>query len=333
MKHSLHIGLLLLPFIVGCSGKPAKESAVSAPSGVGIRSFLFKDSARKREIVTKVWYPTTVKEGYKPAIIFDTGAVENAPMPKEKHPTVFLSHGTGGYAETMSWIATTLASQGFVVIAPNHPGDTFGNVSLVGRFRKWERPRDISFLIDHLSTVPDLAAAVDKGRLGVAGFSMGGYAALALAGIEFNRATYENYCKANKTVDCKLFEGVDRRKLDTKGEAPILKDDRIKATVALAPFGGPGSGAGKVSGPVFLIAAEDDEILPYSRNAKHFSELVPNSKLVTFPQGKHYALLGPCTAKGIMVVPEICSDPAGVDRNKVQEKISPEILNFFKQSL
>jgi len=331
MRASLYILLTLL--VSACGGRATKESAVPAPTGVGIRSFVFNDSARKRELVTKVWYPTPVTQGYKPAIIFDTGAVENAPMPKEKHPVVFLSHGSGGYAETLSWLATTLASNGFVVIAPNHPGDTFGNLSVKGRFRKWERPRDISFIIDKLDTAPDLAAASDKAKIGVAGFSMGGYAALALAGVEFNRATYEKYCQANKSVDCKLFEGVDRKKLNTKGEAPSLKDPRIKATVAMAPFGGPGSAAGKTDGPLYIVATEDDEILPFQANAKHFSELVPKSKLVSFPKGKHYALVGPCTEKGKAVVPEICSDPAGVDRGAIQAKVAPEVLEFFKQSL
>jgi len=39
-----------------------------------------------------------------------------------KRPLIVLSHGTGGGAAGMAWLAETLASNGYIVAAVNHHG-------------------------------------------------------------------------------------------------------------------------------------------------------------------------------------------------------------------
>ncbi len=327
---------ILLAALIGCSGKAIKESEIPTLQGVGIRSFSFLDKTRNRNLITKVWYPTEANEGTRLSFIFDSGAIEGAAWPaaREKLPVVFLSHGSGGYAETLSWLASLLASHGFLVIAPNHPGDTFGNTNPNGIFRKWERARDITYIIDHLDSVPELAGRADKARMGIAGFSMGGYAALALGGVGFDRKSYESYCASHASPDCRLFDGVNRAKLDSKGEQVNLADSRLRAVLALAPFGGPGAVVGKQNGVAIYIAGTlDDEILPFEKNARHYSNLIPQSRFKEFPKGGHYAMVGPCTEKGKLFASEICADRFGVDRAKIQGELGPEVLAFFRDSL
>jgi len=327
--------LAVLALVAACSGHSIKNS-VPAPQGVGIRTFIFKDTARNRELVTKVWYPSPQKEGPHAMAIFDSGAVENAPFPEvgeQRLPVVFLSHGSGGYAETLSWLAAPLASNGFLVLAPNHPGDSYGDVRPAGTFRKWDRAKDISFIIDHIDKNPDLVKLVDRQRIGVAGFSMGGYAALALAGVPFDRKAYESYCAKQKSADCGLFDGVDRKKFDVRGEQDPLVDARIRSAVALSPFGGPGAKAIATKTPIFIAGNHDDKILPFEVNAKRYFELLPHSRFAEFPKGGHYAMVGPCTDKGKMFAPEICADAPGVDRKEVQDRVGPETLEFFKATL
>ena len=38
-------------------------------------------------------------------------------------PLIVLSHGTGGSAQIMGWLARALASHGYIVAAVNHPGN------------------------------------------------------------------------------------------------------------------------------------------------------------------------------------------------------------------
>src|SRR5256885_8472094 len=46
-----------------------------------------------------------------------------------KRPLIVLSHGTGGGAATMAWLAETLASNGYIVAAVNNHGNTAAETS------------------------------------------------------------------------------------------------------------------------------------------------------------------------------------------------------------
>jgi predicted dienelactone hydrolase len=106
-------------------------------------------------------------------------------------PLVVFSHGSGSLNIQSTGMMELLASHGFVVVAPNHtgntiwdsPGDPFAETAV-------NRPLDVSFLIDHM-----LARSEDPGdpfyhhisplSIGVVGHSFGGYTSLAMpAGLD-----------------------------------------------------------------------------------------------------------------------------------------------------
>lgn len=92
-------------------------------------------------------------------------------------PTVLLSHGTGGAARNMAWLAEPLAEAGLLVAAVDHHGNSPVDGYLPQGFAfEWERARDMSFVLDVL------AADGRLGPVGAAGFSSGGYTAAALVG-------------------------------------------------------------------------------------------------------------------------------------------------------
>ena len=92
-------------------------------------------------------------------------------------PLVLLSHGNGGSGKTMDWLAQPLTAAGFRVVAVDHHGNNAVDRYLPEGFTfGWDRPRDLSVVLD------DLAAVEPLGPVGVAGFSFGGFTALALAG-------------------------------------------------------------------------------------------------------------------------------------------------------
>ena len=90
---------------------------------------------------------------------------------------VLVSHGTGGSAWQMTWLAEPLAEAGFLVAAVDHHGNNFADGYLPQGFVFWwERALDLSFALDALSQDYEVGSA------GAAGFSLGGYTAAALAG-------------------------------------------------------------------------------------------------------------------------------------------------------
>jgi len=110
--------------------------------------------------------------------------------PNKKYPTLLFCQGGPQSATTQSysfrWNFQLLASQGYIVIAPNRRG-------MPGWGVKWNE--DISkdwggqAIRDYLSAIDDLSKEkyVDKDRLGAIGASYGGYSVFMLAGVHEGR--------------------------------------------------------------------------------------------------------------------------------------------------
>jgi predicted dienelactone hydrolase len=114
-------------------------------------------SAQVRHIDPTAWFPAGGRSGCRFAVIV-------------------FSHGANGRPQDYQLLVQHLASDGFVVLAPQHPdrgaqGD-----------ERTERVADVTYLLDHLSAIaarlaPGLDARLDASRIGIAGHSFGGFVA------------------------------------------------------------------------------------------------------------------------------------------------------------
>ena len=125
--------------------------------------------------------PTTLF-GFDIAKTFAYRDVGRAPGP---FPLVLFSHGNRGVRFQSVFLATLLASHGYVVASPDHHGNTFldgvGDPDVAVN-----RPLDMRFVLDEVlarNVTPGefLAGAIDATRIGMSGHSFGGYTTLALA--------------------------------------------------------------------------------------------------------------------------------------------------------
>ncbi|TGV60768.1 hypothetical protein EN803_38350, partial [Mesorhizobium sp. M2D.F.Ca.ET.160.01.1.1] len=93
------------------------------------------------------------------------------------------ARGKGGSARMMGWLGTALARAGYLVIAVDHPGNNgVDTLTLPGSLLTWLRADDLRAALAAVQADPVLGPHVDPERLGVAGFSAGGYTALLAAG-------------------------------------------------------------------------------------------------------------------------------------------------------
>jgi len=150
-------------------------------------------------------------------------------------PLILFSHGFGGCAQQSATLTRALAAAGYAVLAPNHRDEAceryMGNLSAAlgaGQMQPeqpftqpaaWSdrteagRRDDLEAVLQFALSHAPYKDAIDRNRIGVMGHSLGGYAALGLA-----------------------------------GAWPSWRDPRIKAALALSPYAAPFIVAGTLGG-------------------------------------------------------------------------------------
>ena len=167
--------------------------------------------------------------------------VKNARMRAETYPLVMVSHGLGGNRWNHHLLAQSLVKAGFIVAAVGHPDDL---LRLGSPEHMVMRPLELKAGLDAVLLDNGFKAQIDPECIGIFGYSLGGFTALAAAGgrasfsqIVKHCATSRNdlaFCIGNKSVNALPICRPPRVHLDQD-----LYDPRFKALVLAAPVGGP----------------------------------------------------------------------------------------------
>ncbi|WP_398455824.1 alpha/beta hydrolase family protein [Sphingobacterium thalpophilum] len=309
---------------------------------VGEREISYTDSSRARPLKVQLWYPTDdkdTKDTELPFLLSPT--VRNAKFIQNKYPLIVLSHGTGGNRFSLSWLAINLAKNGYVVLAPDHWGNTLNNKIPENFVRYWDRPLDMSFLISSFLEDARFNSYVDSTRIAAIGFSLGGYTTLALAGTKIdcdilkkNASLAEN---RNQFVVPELGDLQNLiQKISCKQVPKDLKDSRFKVNIALSPALGLGlpEGEQNSASSVLIIGAADDQIAPLRTNALKYSEVIKGSRNIVLPANTgHYIFLNEGTPQLVQAEPSYYSDHQTIDRKSIHQQLAKEIRHFLSENL
>jgi predicted dienelactone hydrolase len=167
------------------------------PFEPGARVFTFtKDSVAApgtpRDLETTIWYPAPPGSGTLDPTV---RAVLDAPVaPGGPYPVVMCSHGSCAYSRQSLFLTPFLASHGFVVIAPPHPGNTIFEFPNCGTpaaqvASAQERPQDIIHVLDEMLALSadggsPFFATLDPTRIGMMGHSFGGRTTYQVSAID-----------------------------------------------------------------------------------------------------------------------------------------------------
>ena len=180
------------------------------PHPVGVKSEIWADNSRDRNLPVMIWYPARkdyqgkdlnpeFQDRFVPqwlAVIDpDTEAatqtaVRDAIPAKINTPLVLSVHGWAGFKEEATFVGTHLASHGYTVVSPDVIGSTYADVDAF--FTSQEPLGEAQALENHLSGICDLrrydipflidmAAEklnVDASAVGITGASFGGWTSL-----------------------------------------------------------------------------------------------------------------------------------------------------------
>lgn len=276
-----------------------------------------------------LWYPCSQPTSDVTVGPFAMSVAKDCPITGAGLPLVVISHGRGGALFSHRDTAETLADAGFMVVAINHPGDNALDKSLTNDVSIFiSRPTDIKRTIDYmLGPWPD-AAKIDAGRIGIFGFSRGGYTGLVDIGANPHFGRRLRLCEGKDTPICDQIH---------KGELPELTHDaRIKAAVIADPLTVffTEESFKSVTVPVQLWGSErgGDGVTPQSV-VDIASALPTKPEFHVVSNSQHFSFLTPCPDELAKAAPEICTDPPGFDRAAFHKELNASALDFFRKHL
>jgi predicted dienelactone hydrolase len=281
-----------------------------------------------------IWYPSDAPASPRPLGLFAQNVATGAPVTGRGLPLVVMSHGTGGTFEGHYDTALALVEAGFVVASVTHTGDNYRDQSAFSRVEN--RPRHIKALIDYMLASWPGHDALDPSRLGMFGFSAGGFTALVAIGGVPDMTRVAPFCAAHPD-DWACNRAQELRNGPPAPPSAFVHDPRIAAAVVAAPAIGyvfTPEGLSGVKIPIQLWRGDRDEILtnPYhAQNVYDGLPIKPEYRVV--PNAGHFAFLAPCNAALQSIAPDICRDPAGFDRAAFHREFDAAVVAFFKAKL
>lgn len=337
-------GLLAL----GLSASPGFAETIHT----GVTNFTHDAPHRDRLVQTTLFYPGT--DGGYPEWIGDNPVFKGVRVMRDlkpersKHPLIIISHGSGGNAANLAWLAGQLAAQGFVVAIPNHQGSTSADSTPETTIPAvWQRPADMSSLIDALAASPSASAMIDTGDISALGFSLGGLTALSLAGAQVHAEKLAQYCEDDPgAMTCVWFEKgnplipghVDLRQIDKQRFEAKFLDPRIQRVVAIDPAFATTydlTGLKQVTAKVQIINLGTGDPLSAGVRADHIAANIPNAHYDSIEGANHFDFLGECKRLGWFYVwmegdDPVCTETGNRSRAELHEEIAAKILAFLK---
>lgn len=327
MKHALASLLLFGLLIAG------------AAFAVGFQQVTVPDRQAKA-MQAGIWYPSNMQPAEHPLGLMSQDVALNGPVAGRDLPLILISHGSGGSLSSHIDTANALARAGFVVVAITHFGDNTQDRSYAGnRVDLIERPRQIKVAFDWVLSSWPGRLNLNPRRIGMFGFSLGGFTTLVLIGGTPELARMAQLCESKPSApECTFIKNAKGDQLTPSNEIPLwVHDARIKAAVIAAPAAsylfGPGD-LRQVNVPIQLWRAENDTQSPDAWNGA-----VVRDNLKVHPDthrvdgAEHFAFLAPCSEALAAAATQICQDPPGFDRTAFHRGFNQSVVDFFITNL
>ena len=330
---------LLLLFIL--------TSTLAWADDVGLRHVsIYPDS--QRPLPATIWYPSN--DQTPATLIADNAAFQgtyakvNASPASGQYPLVLLSHGYRGNWRNLNWLATALVKHGYIVAAVDHPGTTTFNHDASTASQWWQRPKDISRLLDWLLASTVWQARIQANDISASGHSLGGWTVMQLAGAEVDAQSFITSCTIHRNPRvCGVGEELALNDANTlPAVQKQLRDSRIRRIASLdlgLAHSFSKASLAAIKTPTLILAAGVDIInLPEAEESRYLAKTMSArvATLKVYPDAAHFSFMQLCKPKAIALlnaeVPGdgiVCKDGGERSREALHAAILQDLLAFF----
>jgi dipeptidyl aminopeptidase/acylaminoacyl peptidase len=215
--------------------------------------------------------------------------------PAKKYPTLLYTQGGPQSAlsqfYSFRWNFQIMASQGYIVVAPNRRG-------MPGHGVEWNEAISKDWggqvMDDYLSAIDDVAkeSYVDKDRLGCVGASYGGYSAFFLAGIHEGR--FKSFIAHDGVFNLESMYGTTEELFFVNWDAggPYWEKENAAAQKTYKEFN-PINYVHKWDTPILIIQGGKDYRVPIGQGLEAFTAAQQQgikSRLLYLPEENHWVL-------------------------------------------
>ena len=233
-------------------------------------------SPRGHEVTLQIWYPS--KENNGDRVIYDNvlpgmALDDTTPDCSEPRPVTIYSHGFPSIRWGSAFMMESLATHGFISIAPNHRYGTVFDVD-VDKLPTHilSRPDDIMESFDWLVSQNNIDGdlfncIVPEDGYSMIGQSTGGYTSMMISGARILSPDLESGCSDNNSD----FTGLNCEILNIFNNTEILEfsnpDSRVQSTILLSPWNASvlNNGISNVSVPTLVLTGDSDETTTISQ--------------------------------------------------------------------
>ena len=263
------------------------------------QTITIRDQNRKREFPIDLYLPEKSNQSQIPVIVFSNGFG----VPRQQGNNTIAEH---------------LASYGFAVIIPDHPGsDRQQQENFLSGLSKEafkatafiNRPLDVTYLLDELERLnqSEFKGQLNLEQVGIFGHSAGGSTALSLAGAKINFKQLKKDCSSQENLinPSLLFQC---RALELPQQNYNLQDSRIKAIFNFLPFSSSlfgQEGMSQINIPTFLIAFSEDIFTPVLlEQIPSFGWLITSDKYLGVIEGLQHVNFDLSELQGVKLLNE-----------------------------
>lgn len=317
-------------------------SIVLHPQKIGISTIRLYDEERERPVITEIWYPIdkNLPAQNVSGLWVRCAEARDAPIRScaKKYPLIVMSHGNGGDRFNNAWIAEILSANGYIVASMDHYGNTWNNRAADGFVKIWERPKDVSFVIDQILQDTRFSPYINPQKIGFIGYSLGGQTGIWIAGGQLIESDVPllNHIPPEQ-IPKEITEDV-LQNIDFAPAKASYRDPRIAALFLMAPALGhlfDINSLQSISVPVYIVASENDKITPLETSAKILASKIQKAAFTLIPGGAgHYVFLNEVSKGGKMMLDKnFALDPPTVNRKEIHNQIGRTVVHFFNKNL